>query len=230
MDRQSRTHGVAVLVFLALVLVNGLIGRRPDAAPIWDYLAAYSFLGAILAAWRLIRRFRAIRDQEEEVCSPESVPGFPEGQARLIDSGRLPNRFNNRIRLQDNEICHFIIPASRLIFQPPPLKVDPSHILIRQSGGQLYFIIRPEELLLLAETESVTSGEFAITNQRVLFMASENGFEVPLRQLRALDCSAYLIDFTVSGHRYTIQSGSACYAEKVFDLLSAGRTNGLQRP
>ena len=74
-----------------------------------------------------------------------------------------------------------------------------------------------------ADVKDMTEGELVITSQRIIFMAGENAFEVPLQRLKLLDCSAHLVDFQVRDRRYTLQTEAACYAEKVLMLL-------LQRP
>ncbi len=90
---------------------------------------------------------------------------------------------------------------------------------VRFSGGQYYYILRPQEILLPAQVDEQIQGELVITSQRIIFLADENGFEVPRQNLKRLDCSAHLVDFQVRNRRYTIQTDAACYAEKVLMLL-----------
>lgn len=202
-------------MFLLLALVASYM-LRDTLDKRWQILT-YLSLGASLLAWTLFlrarRRIAAIRRDE---CS-----AYPEGQARLIDSGRLPNRFNPRIELKDYEYCHFYVNAQRMMFHPLPeyMKIDPAHLLVRYSGGVFYYIVRPQEILLTADPDDQIDGELVITSQRIIFIAAENGFEVPLQSLKMLDCSAHLVDFQVRGRRYTVKTDAACYAEKVLALL-----------
>lgn len=219
-----RIHFIAAIIFSALSLA-AQYWRIANDDRRWHFISILSFLGAIIA-WSLyfIARRRE-RSSREDACSAENMPFFPEGQARLIDSGRLPNRYNSRVSMKDYETCHFFVPAQRIIFTPTPeiSRLDPSRLAVRYSGGSYYYIVRPQEVLLPAEVDAQYSGEFVITSQRIIFLAEENGFEVPLQKLKMLDCSAHLVDFQVRDKRYTIQTAAACYAEKVLLLL-------LQRP
>lgn len=215
-----KTHFFAAIIFSVLTAAAGY-WQIASSDRRWYYFSIMS-LAAATIAWLLYFRSR-IRERREmqESCDVDNMPYFPEGQARLIDSGRLPNRYNPRLAMKDNETCHFFVPAIRLMFaQVPEIeKLDPSRLAIRYSGGSYYYIIRPQEVLLPANIDAQYSGEFIITSQRIIFLAEENGFEVPLRKLKMLDCSAHLVDFQVHDRRYTIQTEAACYAEKVLMLL-----------
>lgn len=191
----------------------------------WHYISIMA-LAVACTAWLLfLLARRREKKARQDPCNTDNMPFFPEGQARLIDSGRLPNRYNPRIAMKEFETCHFFVPARRVIFAPTPeiSSLDPSRLAVRYSGGSYYYIVRPQEVLMPAEIEAQYSGEFVITSQRIIFLAEENGFEVPLQKLKMLDCSAHLVDFQVRDKRYTIQTEAACYAEKVLLLL-------LQRP
>lgn len=187
----------------------------------WQTFNTLTMLVAVLA-WILYfrTRRRESRDQRD-LGDTNRIASFPEGQARLIDSGRLPNRYNPRIDLMDFEICHFSVSAQRIRFAPlqDGLVIDSSRLAVRYSGGNFYYIVRPQEILLPAEPEGQYPGELVITNQRIIFLAAENGFEVPLQSLKLLDCSAHLVDFQIKDRRYTVQTEAASYAEKVFMLL-----------
>lgn len=189
----------------------------------WRLFAGLSSLAAVLALVYYFRFNIKAKRQEQEACTPESLPDFPEGQARLIDSGRLPNRFHPRLELREFEICHFYVPGQRILFMPLPdsLKMDPTRLAVRYAGGQFYYIVRPQEILLPALPDETSSGELVITSQRIIFLAAENAFEVPLQSLKLLDCSAHLVDFQLNNKRYTVATEAACYAEKVLLLLLA---------
>ena len=216
-----KTHFIASIGFTALAAVAAWVVRG-SADRTWQIFSVLAFAAAALA-WLLYLRARyqeAIR-RRDEFCA------YPEGQARLINSGRLPNRYNPRIALKDFEACHFFVNAQRILFRPLPdnLKVEPTRLLVRYSGGMFYYIVRPQEILLPAEPDDQVEGELVITNQRIIFAAPENGFEVQLQSLKLLDCSAHLVDFQVRGRRYTIKTEAACYAEKVLDLLMRKQAN-----
>jgi hypothetical protein len=210
-----KMHLLAVLAFLALAVTTAWVARSSADAR-WQVFSALAFVASGLALLLFARARR-----REALQQRDQYAAYPEGQARLIDSGRLPNRFNPRFELKDYELCHFFIEAQRLFFLPLPdtMRIDPTRLLIRFSGGNYYYIVRPQEILLPAELDDQVSGELVITNQRILFLAQENGFEVPLHSLKMLDCSAHLVDFQVRGRRYTIRTEAAGYAEKVLALL-----------
>ncbi len=215
-----QTHLFAALLFTGLTIFSSLLSHK-SASGNWKTFSTLTLLAAALAWYYYLRsRQNDIRDQQDQ-GNPDNLPSFPEGQARLIDSGRLPNRHNPEIKLKDLEVCHFSVPALRVLFKPLPesMNADPSRLLIRYSGGSFYYIVRPQEILLPAEPDDLINGELAITNQRIIFLCSENGFEVPLNSLKLLDCSAHLVDFQVRDRRFTIQTEAAGYAEKVLLLL-----------
>lgn len=214
-----KIHLIAACLFSILTL---LAFRGENSASVaWRFFGYLSGSAALLA-WLLygIARVRE-KKQEGDLCRPENQPNFPEGQARLIDSGRLPNAYNPRVDLRDFETCHFTVFAKRLIFTPLPerLSIDPTRLAVRYSGNQYYYIVRPQEVLMPAQVDQVISGELVITNQRILFIADHDAFEVPLQSLKLLDCSAHLVDFHVRNRRYTVQTEAACYAEKVLMML-----------
>lgn len=173
----------------------------------WRFFAALS-LGSAVLAWHRSRRDRSPKSDDER-------------QIKQIENGRLPNRHNPRVELKDFENCHFSIPASLLFFAPLPedIKIEPTRMVIRQSGGAYYYIVRQQVTLLRAEPDDQTHGELVITSRRIIFLAEENGFEVPLQSVKMLDCSAHLVDFLVRDRRYTIQTDAAVYAEKVLQIL-----------
>jgi hypothetical protein len=216
-----KIHFLASIGFAILAAVSAWVVRG-SADQTWRILSVLSFCAAVLA-WLLYLRARyheAVR-RRDEYCA------YPEGQARLIDSGRLPNRYNPRISLKDFEVCHFFVNAHRILFRPLPdtMKIEPDRLLVRFSGGLFYFIVRPQEILLPAEPDDQIEGELIITNQRVIFSAPQDGFEVQLQSLKLLDCSAHLVDFQVRGRRYTIKTEAACYAEKVLGMLMQKQAN-----
>jgi hypothetical protein len=215
-----QTHLLAAILFTGLTLFASFRARTSNDER-WQTL---STLALIIAIFAWILHFRARRRDsrdQQNLGDPASPAAFPEGQARLIDSGRLPNRYNARLDLKDFEICHFSVMAQRMIFAPLPesLKIDPTRLAVRYSGGNYYYIVRPQEILLPADVVEHTGGEFVITSQRIMFLAAENGFEVTLQSLKLLDCSAHLIDFQIRNRRYTLLTEAACYAEKVLLLL-----------
>ncbi|MDD2441698.1 MAG: hypothetical protein PHG76_06265 [Eubacteriales bacterium] len=206
-------HFLAALLFSALALVGFWMG--------WQFFSALTALASVLA-WILYGRSRLkSQSRDEDQCDLANMPDFPEGQAKLIDSGRLPNRFHPYVSLRELETCHFVVKGQRLLLAalPDALKIDPTRLAVRFSGGQYYYILRPQEILLPAQVDEQIQGELVITSQRIIFLADENGFEVPLQNLKLLDCSAHLVDFQVRNRRYTIQTDAACYAEKVLMLL-----------
>ena len=145
----------------------------------WRLFGILSGIVAILAWVLYLQARRKAITRRDEACDLEQLPDFPEGQAKLIDSGRLPNRYHPDVDLREFETCHFYVPGRRLLFTPLPaeLKIDPNRLAVRYSGGQFYYIVRPQEILLPAETEGQIDGELVITSQRILFLAEENGFE-----------------------------------------------------
>ena len=206
-------HFLAALLFSALAL-----------AGFWQGGSTFSALSALVAvlAWLRYGRSRLkSQTRDEDSCDLANMPDFPEGQAKLIDSGRLPNRFHPRVSLREFETCHFVVKGQRLLLSalPDGLKIDPTRLAVRFSGGQYYYILRPQEILMPAQVDEQIQGELVITSQRMIFLADENGFEVPLQNLKLLDCSAHLVDFHVRNRRYTIQTDAACYAEKVLMML-----------
>lgn len=219
-SQKTNIHFRAATLFLLLSLFSLLVGR---SSPIWPYFTILSGVAALYAWITGIKvRLRQKRDQtEDETCRPDSLSSLPEGQARYIDSGRLPNRLHPNLDMREYETSHFFVSAYWLMFEPLPEKMKSkiSQPLIRYSGDRYYYILKPYEILMLAKPEATLSGEFVITSQRVIFLSNDNGFEIPLNRIEKLDCSAHLIDFFVKNRRYTIQTDAACYAEKVFELL-----------
>ena len=201
-----KIHLPAALVFAGLSLF-AFYQSEITGDGRWRVFAILSLGGAVLA-WHRSRRDRS--QQSDDIR-----------QIRQIENGHLPNRQNPRVELKDFEYCHFSISASRLIFPPLPddCKIEPASMVIRQSGGAYYFIVRQQDTLLLAEPDDQTEGELVITSRRIIFLATENGFEIPLQSVKMLDCSAHLVDFLVRDRRYTIQTDAAVYAEKVLQLL-----------
>ena len=220
MKRAGRqTHLLAACLFSLLAALAFWMDRSSQN----DWRLFGILTGAVaVIAWVLFFRTRLLaKKNTEDACDLQNMPDFPEGQAKLIDSGRLPNRYHPQVDMREFEICHFYVPGRRLLFAPLPesLKIDPTRLAVRYSGGQYYYIVRPQEILLPAQADEQVDGELIITSQRILFLADENGFEVPLQSLKLLDCSAHLVDFQVRNRRYTVQTEAACYAEKVLMLL-----------
>ena len=216
------THFWAAVLFTILGVAASVMTLvvRDSSWQVFSWLS----LGAAAVAWlSYLRVKKQERAGDETSGKPENLPGFPEGQARIIDSGRLPNRYNPRIILNDFEVCHYYVPADRLIFAPLPehLRIDPTRLVVRFSGGHYYYIVRPQEILLPAEPDNTIPGELIITSQRIIFLAAESGFEVPLQSLKLLDCSAHLVDFQIRDRRFTVRTDAAGYAEKVLMLLLA---------
>lgn len=216
------THRFAAIAFSLLSLVSSYLSLgRADS--VWSTLTILTLLAAV-GAWiaYAVNFLRERQDRNDFGKDPAvKFKSVPEGQARLIDSGRLPNRFNPRIDLKEYEVCHFYVPVLRVLFshQPDEPVIDPTRLSIRFSGGKFYYIVRPQEILLPAVPDQTIPGELVITSQRIIFLAEENGFEVPLQGLKLLDCSAHLVDFHVRSRRYTLQTEAADYAEKVLLLL-----------
>ncbi|MDW7659736.1 MAG: phage holin family protein [Bacillota bacterium] len=219
-----QTHLLAACLFSLLAALAFWMDRSSQN----DWRLFGILTGAVAAiAWILFLRSRLrARKNPEDACDLDNMPDFPEGQAKLIDSGKLPNRYHPRVDMREFEVCHFYVPSKRLLFAPLPegLKIDPTRLAVRYSGGQYYYIVRPQEILLPAQADDQIDGELVITSQRILFLADENGFEVPLQSLKLLDCSAHLVDFQVRNRRYTVQTEAACYAEKVLMLLLQPKT------
>jgi hypothetical protein len=213
-------HLVAACIFTGLTLLSSYFANSYDDRR-WRTFSVLTLLASAAAWYWFFRALKMEMENREGADHPENPASFPEGQAKLIDNGRLPNRFNPRIELQDYEVCHFSVPADRLIFTPLPegLKLDPSRLAVRFSGGNFYFIVRPQEILLPAQTQSAIAGELAITNQRVLFLAPENAFEVPIQSIKGIDCSAHIVDFQVRDRRYTLLTDAAEYADKVLQII-----------
>ena len=212
---QPKIHLTAGILFATMAMLVALLTRSSRDGR-WRVFSVLSIWAAGLA-WTLF--MRAYRRRSAGRRNSFSV--YPEGHARLIEAGRLPNRYNPHLELREYEICHFLIGARRLQFTDLPANqgFDPIQLMVRFSGGSYYFISRPQNILLPAELNREIYGEFVITSQRVMFIAPENGFEVPLQSLKSLDCSVNLVDFQVRGRRYTIQTEAASLAEKVLHML-----------
>ncbi len=219
-DAHNRiSHLLAAGLFALLAL--GSFWLSSPAQQNWRRFASLSALASLWALYSFLRAYLKSKNQDQDACASARQLDFPEGQAKLIDSGKLPNRFHPRLELRELEICHFYVPGQRILFVPLPdnLKIDPTRLAVRYSGGQFYYIVRPQEILLPAQADEKISGELIITSQRILFLAHENAFEVPLQSLKLLDCSAHLVDFQIKNKRYTVATEAACYAEKVLLLL-----------
>lgn len=216
----QRTHFAAAILYSGLAVFASLL-PLPAHLTSWRTFSNLSLVAAIvawLAYFKALRRAYAERlpDSDDDEQQP-----LPKAQARMIDNGRLPVRRNPRIELQPYETCHFNIMARRMVFAPPDGLglAEASHLAIRFSGGSFYYIVQPQSILLPALLTDEIRGELVITNYRLIFLAGEYSFDVPLPSLSLLDCSAHLIDFQVRDSRFTLQTEAACYAEKVLDLL-----------
>ncbi|MBP8989177.1 MAG: hypothetical protein KBG64_03045 [Clostridia bacterium] len=214
-----QTHLWAACLFTCLFVIAFWMGRQNQSD--WRLFCWLTGPVALFAWAKYI--FAGLRNAQNPPDRDLSDPihNFPEGQAKLIDGGRLPNRFHPGLDLREYEICHFYVPGIRLFFTPflEGEALDPTRMVIRYSGGRYYYIVKPQEILLPAQLDEAVAGELVITSQRILFLAVENGFEVPLQSLKLLDCSAHIIDFQVKDRRYTVQTDAAGYAEKVLKLL-----------
>ncbi len=211
----TKTHLVAAILFLGLALIGTMLA--PTGEPrLWRIISDLCLIATGLAIiLHLINlRLDSIRKRDQAAV-------YPLGPARKIDNGRLPNRFHPRVNLSEYEYCHFSIGAWRIIFIPPTVaqQYEMRQTLVRFTGGLYYFITQPQAILLRAEPENQVAGELVITSQRIIFLADENGFEIPLKNIKCLDCSAHLVDFQVRDRRYTLQTDAASYAEKVLAML-----------
>ncbi len=211
----AKIHLAAAILFSSMALLASFASRLyPDISL---HVFADMTLGAAILAWILFGRARfreKIRQRDQQLV-------YPLAQARMIEKGRLPICFRPDLELRDYEYCHFAVNARRVMFEPLPadLKIDPSHMLARLSGGSYYYIIRPQEILLPATPEQEIGGELIVTSRRIIFRSDENGFEVLLHSLKLLDCSANLVDFQTRSNRYTIMTDAAPIAEKVLLML-----------
>ena len=214
-----RTHFLAAILYSGLAVFASCL-PLPGIQVNWRTFSNMSLIAAIiawLAYFRALRRANAERLPDVDADEDQALP---KAQAKKIDNGRLPVRRNTRIELQAYETCHFNILARRMVFAPPDgfNLAESTHLAIRFSGGNFYYV-QSQTILLPALLTEETRGELVITNYRLIFLAGEDSFDVPLHSISLLDCSAHLIDFQVRDSRFTLQTEAACYAEKVLDLL-----------
>lgn len=215
---EHKKHFWAAGAFLLLAAVSLFLRSRGSG---WPFMALLSALAALLA-WIRGRRWRLIQVEDEPAGdSPEGVSDLPDGQAKLIDSGQLPNRLHPELDLRLSETAHFYVSAHWVLFKtfPEALQKELSRARIRLNRGRYFYILKPYDLLLPSHLDASIPGQLIITNQRVVFLSQEKGFEVPLDQIEHLDCSPALVDFQVQSRRYTVQTQAAAYAEKIFSLL-----------
>ena len=147
---------------------------------------------------------------------PQLVSIFPPAAAQRIRSGVLPTIQAGRIILGMNEVCHFVDVGTAVTAKTRRHTVH--------TGGSYH--IAKGFTAHHGQSESVpitephyTKGVFYITNQRIIFTASANGFDQKLSKLTAVTPYSDAIQLQFGSKTHTILLPDGTMAKMVLDLL-----------
>lgn len=148
--------------------------------------------------------------------SPQVTSIFPPAAALRIQSGNLPRIQADKIILGSGEICHFVDVG---VAYTTKTRRQSNHM-----GGSYH--IAKGFTAHFGQTQSVpisephyTKGVLYITNQRIIFVAQENGFDKKLKTLTAITPYLDGIAFQFGAKSHIILLPDAYTATLALDLL-----------
>ena len=154
------------------------------------------------------------------IIPPEQPPElnsiFPVAAAQKVRNGSLPTIQADKIILSAGEVCHFVDMGAALTEKKKYRRVH--------SGGSYH--MWKGYTAHLGHSESVpisqpeyTKGVFYITNQRVIFVASKNGFDKKINKITAVTPYSDAIGLQFGSKTYTILLPDGETAKLTMDLL-----------
>lgn len=147
---------------------------------------------------------------------PELNTIFPAAAAQKIRSGSLPTIQADKIILSAGEVCHFVDMGAALTEKKKYRRVH--------SGGSYH--MWKGYTAHLGHSESVpisqpeyTKGVFYITNQRVIFVAQNHGFDKKIKNLTAITPYTDAIGLQFGSKTYNVLLPDGETAKLVLDML-----------
>ena len=154
------------------------------------------------------------------IIPPEQPPElntiFPSAAAQKIRNGSLPTIQPDKIILSAGEVCHFVDVGAAL--------TEKKRYRSTRTGGSYHMWkgytahIGHSDTVPISEPE-YTKGIFYITNQRVIFVASKNGFDKKINKITAVTPYSDAIGLQFGSKTYTILLPDGETAKLTMDLL-----------
>lgn len=141
---------------------------------------------------------------------------FPAAAAQRIRNGKLPTIQADKIMLAQNEVCHFVEVGAAFTEKK-------RYQTVRTGGSYRVFKgytahLGQSQSVPVSEPE-YTKGILYITNQRIVFVASKNGFDKKIKSLTAVTPYTDGIAFQFGSKSYTILLPDGNIANRVIDLI-----------
>lgn len=148
--------------------------------------------------------------------SPQIQSIYPQGAVLKVQSGILPTIQADKIVLGKGEVCHFIERA--IIITEKKIRTT-KHV-----GGSYHFgggftMHSGDSVSTPTVEPEYTKGIFYITNQRVVFVATKNGFDKQIKKITAITPYSNGIDLQYGSKTYSLFLPDGDIAKHVLDLI-----------
>ena len=147
---------------------------------------------------------------------PQLISIYPAAAATMIQSGSLPTVIADKIILAAGEVCHFVDVGAALTKKIRRRSV--------YTGGSYRWTKNytghhgQSESVPVSEPH-FTKGVFYITNQRIIFVSGENGFDQKLSKLTAVTPFKDAIQLQFGSKSHTVLLPDGTIAKMTLDLL-----------
>jgi hypothetical protein len=208
---------------VALLIVVGFIGKY------YMIVLFLIFAVAVLAAFQ-----SASKNRGEAKPMPAFTTIMPGEAVNEIMNGRLPRLNANTIALAGGEYCHYFDKAK---LQTSRIQKSwktrgggyiggaTSFRLFKRltiHGGRSYSR-NSETRVEEREVAEEFRGFLYITNRRIVFVSSKHGFDMPYKQLTAVNAYSGAIEFQFGSKHYSFLVPSGAVANAALQLIQARR-------
>ena len=134
----------------------------------------------------------------------QSEQGLIQTQTDLVSRGELTVISNTSIISKQNELIHFALPANRLIMQNKAVgrTGGGAGMSLRVAKGISVHSGRGNSRTIYRDVTTTFSGMLFFTNQRIIFINTQQGFEINLDKLTSIN---------EAGSNLLLQSGNKSY-------------------
>ena len=170
--------GIILVLFGILVLAVGVSSKE----------TALIIIGVVIVILAIVLIVRAIQkyNKQQQPAAPPFI--MTEEQLQLIAQDQLPIVENTTVMLRANEVAHYITPAWLSITQQKVLGSTGGvgGLSFRVAKGVYLHSGKSASRRIYGDVTNTYQGDLVITNQRVVFLQGEKGFEFPIKNLTAL--------------------------------------------
>lgn len=147
---------------------------------------------------------------------PQLTSIYPTVAVNKVNSGKLPTIVADKIILQNGEVCHFVDVAA--------VVTEKKRRMTTHMGGS-YHIFKGYTAHL-GQSQSIpvsephyTRGILYVTNQRIIFVARENGFDKKIKALTALTSYSDGVSLQFGGKTYAVMLPAGTVVHTVIGRL-----------